>query len=263
MYEEYKKYISIAFIIGCLSLSVFFVASAFHLDTNDTTGQSVITVEGDGEYFAVPDTASFSFTVEKDAVTQKEAKNTGAEIMNKILASLKKDYGMTDKDLKTTNLAINPKYSYPTPPCYGTVCPMMYPQNNNPKIIGYTFTQSVTVKVRNIDKVGDVSSKLAELGATNVYGPDFTLANENTVKDSARADAIKNAKEKANILAKDLGVHLGKITNFSESNNGGMSPMAYGTSVSSDMVREKSVTPNVPTGENKYTSHVSITYKIR
>ena len=171
---ENKKLLSGLIIVAGVCLSIFFLANAYGSLRGDAKDKPVatISVSGDGEYFAVPDTAMFTFTVQKDGATQKIAKDTGSEIMNKILDALKKDYKMTDKELKNIDLSINPKYEY-GPVCYGGYCPQ-----TNPKITGYTFTNTVTVKISDLDKAGEISSKLAELGATNVSGPNFSLKNE-------------------------------------------------------------------------------------
>lgn len=256
---ENKKITQALVVIAVLSVAVFFLASAKNAMRGNYEGKvpATITVTGEGEFFAVPDTATFSFSVEKDGITQKDAKDAGAAIINTIIESLKKDYNMADKDLKTTNLSVNPKYEYDQP-CYGYNCPA-----RNPKVIGYTFSQSVTVKINNLDTAGEVAGKLAEWGATNVYGPEFTLADEDEANAKARQDAIVDAKVKAMKLSKQLGVRLGDIQSFSESNGGGMYPLAYGSMAKVEMAMDASVTPELPAGENKYVSNVTITYEIR
>lgn len=255
---ENKKLLSTLVLIAAACLSIFFLTKSYEAINGSKTDQpqATITVSGDGEYFAIPDTAAFTFSVEKDGATQKIAQDAGTEIMNKILDTLKKDYKMTDKDLKTINFSVNPKYEY-GPACYGGYCPP-----SNPKINGYTFTQTVTAKVRDLDNLGEIGAKLAELGATNVSGPDFTLADEDDAKNKARTDAITKAKVKARILSNQLGVRLGKISSFSENTNGGGYPMYAGAAM--DMKASfANPAPQIPTGENKYTSNVSITYEIK
>ncbi len=256
---ENKKLAQGLVIATVVCLCLFFLAGAKKgLDTNYKNEMpATITVSGTGEFFAVPDTATFSFSVERDGKTQKEASDSGATVINTIIDALKKDYGMSDtKDLKTTNLSISPKYEYAAP-CYGYKCPV-----SNPKISGYTFSQSVTVKVKDLDNAGEITAKLAEWGASNVYGPDFTLADEDEANGKARQDAIVDAKVKAATLAKQLGVRLGDIQSFSE--NGGAYPMMYRTesTMKAGMAMD-SVAPQMPTGENKYSSNVTIVYEIR
>ncbi len=256
---ENKKISQGLVIVTIVSLCLFFLAGAKNWSNGSSKDKmpATITVSGTGEFFAVPDTATFSFSVEKEGKTQKEASDAGATVINTIIDALKKDYGMSDtKDLKTTNLSISPKYEY-SAPCYGYKCPV-----SNPKISGYTFSQSVTVKVKDLDKAGEITAKLAEWGASNVYGPDFTLADEDAANGKARQDAIVDAKVKAATLAKQLGVKLGSIQSFSE-NGGGAYPMAYRADAMMASGMEKSIAPQMPTGENKYQSNVTIVYEIR
>jgi uncharacterized protein YggE len=92
-------------------------------------------------------------------------------------------------------------------------------------------------------------------------GPNFTIDNEDGLKVEARKIAIDDAKVKAQKLASDLGVRLGKITSFSESGNN-PAPIMYGKA----MMLEAPSAPapaEIPKGENKITSDVTITYELR
>ena len=261
---ENKKLLTNLIIITSVCLSIFFLANAYGAFNRNDENKPVatITVDGTGEYFAIPDTALFTFTVEKDAITQKQAKDAGSEVMNNILAKLKKDYDMDDKYLKTINFSLNPKYEWQQQTIYCVRAPCPQPDGKN-VAVGYTFNQTVSVKIKDIDLAGEVAGKLTEWGATNVSGPEFTLANEDEARNKARTDAIGDAKSKARTLSAQLGVRLVKIQNFSENNGGGIYPMYGGATMMRDGAMEKSIIPEIPMGENKYTSNVSITYEIR
>ncbi len=259
---ENKKLLQGLITVGIVSLSLFFLAKASESARGYTReNPPTITVNGEGEYFAVPDTATFTASVEREGKTQKEAKDVGATAMNKILDAIKKEFAISDKDIKTTNLSVNPKYEYNNGGvCKAGICPPSY---SNPKIVGYIYNQTVSIKVRSSDKAGDVSSRLAELGATNIYGPQFTLDDEDMAKEQARMEAIKDAKIKARTLSMQLGVRLGKVASFSENNGGGIYP-TYGMDARTEnLSSQKSAVPELPAGENKYTSNVTITYEIR
>ena len=113
----------------------------------------------------------------------------------------------------------------------------------------------------------DAGKILAEIGnrkVTNLSGLSFTVENEDATKALARKNAIEDAQRKAEILAKDLGVSLGKISSFSESGNG-YYPMYYSKemAMSSDAGGMGGApAPELPAGENKTTSQVTITYEI-
>jgi uncharacterized protein len=217
---------------------------------------NVISVSGSGDVLAVSDIASLYVTLTKDGKTAKEAQNLLNESITKTLAYLK-DQKIDDKDIKSEYGGLNPKYSYAQPVCYTYPCP-----TKDPVIIGYTATQSITIKVREVDNANVIRTGLADLGITDISGPTFSIDNEDLFKDQARAKAIIDAKAKAEVLAKELGVRLGKVVSFSE-NNGGYYSMYEAKAMMSDSVAGAVPAPTLPKGENKITSNVSITYEIR
>lgn len=213
----------------------------------------VITVSGEGKATVAPDVARVSFSVQNTATTVAAAQEATTKQANDAIG-LVKEQGIAEKDVRTLAYNIAPQYSYPT--CaYGTPC--------NPKVTGYQVSQTVEVTVRELAKVGDLLAGLGKLEVQNVSGPAFGLDDAAAGYDAARADAIKKAKAQANALAKELGVKLGKIVNFSESSGGYPYPMSYGMGgmVTRDVKMESA--PNVPVGENTYSATVSITYEIR
>jgi hypothetical protein len=170
-----------------------------------------------------------------------------------------KGQGVVEKDIKTLSYNISPQYSYPNPCPPGAMCPAYA---GTPKITGYQVSETIQVTMRDLTKVGDMLGGLGKLSVQNVNGPAFALDDSSAGYDAARADAITKAKAQADLLAKELGVHLGKIVNFSESSGGYAYPMAaYG--LGGGIAESKAVAPNVPVGENTYNASVSITYEIR
>ena len=218
---------------------------------------NVISVSGEGEVLAVSDIASLSINLNKEGKTAKEAQELLNESITKTLNYLK-DQKIEDKDIKSEYGGLSPKYSYEQPACYTYPCP-----SRDPKIIGYTAMQSITVKVRDVDSASEVRTGLATIGVTDISGPTFSIDDEDLFKDEARSLAIEDAKEKAKVLAEELGVKLGKVVSFSE-NSGAQYPMMYSAKA---MMGEQSLqdgrAPTLPKGENKITSNVSITYEIR
>jgi hypothetical protein len=219
---------------------------------------NVVTVEGDGEVFAIPDTAEFTFSVVTSKKTVSEAQSEAAQKSNAIIEYLKKQ-GIDEKDIRTVNYSANPKYEWQTD---GTS--VYYPQPGKQVLTGYEINQTVTVKVRDTNKAGDVLSGVGGLGATNLSGISFTIDDDSALKREARQKAIADAKDKADALVADLDVHLVRIVSFYEQ-NGPIPYYGYGMGGDSMVAKEMSAqaVPVIPTGENKITSHVSITYEIR
>jgi uncharacterized protein YggE len=225
------------------------------------TGETVINVRGTGEVFAKPDIGSFSFSVLAEGKDANEAQTKSAEATNAILAFLKES-GVAEKDIKTDYYNLNPKYDFNQAPCpmYASYCP-----ESTPKLIGYDVSQTVTVKVRDLTKSGDLISGVGGKGATNMSNLQFTIDDETALMTEARALAIADAKKQAEQLAKDLGVEIVRMTGFYEETNGGYPmPMYDSYAKGGDMMEQAvSVAPSVPTGENTIMSVVNISYEIK
>ena len=247
-------------------LSLFFVLKVLTEWKNyraSTMPMNSITVNGHGEILAVPDTASISFSVESSKSTQQASSNDINAKMAKILEFLKSS-GIEEKDIKTQNYSSNPKYSASMP------CPVYYPADGastgfyppclptESKIIGYTVSQNVTVKVRKVDDASKIIDGINKIGVMNMSGPNLAIDDEEVLKAQARKKAIEDAKTKAKALSQDLGVKLVRISSFYENSyNPYYEKAMYGDSMGS------SVPSQIPKGEQTITADVSITYEIR
>ncbi len=218
---------------------------------------STISVSGTGEVMAVSDIATLSFNISKEGTNSKEAQSALNTQLTKVLDYLKTTK-IEDKDIKSEYGGLNPKYgSREVINCFAYPCPQ--PEQ---KIVGYTATQSVTIKVRDVDTANDIRTGLANAGITDISGPTFSIDDEDVYTEQARNKAIDDARAKAKVLAKQLGVDLGKVVSFGE--NGGGYPMMYAKSeMMMDSVGASAPAPTLPKGENKITSNVTITYEIR
>jgi uncharacterized protein YggE len=224
----------------------------------NTPPMNVITVNGMGEVFAVPDVASFSFGVEERAATVAAAQEVVTNRVNQALEILK-NAGIEDRDIKTTGYQINPHYEYTQAPCTQFSCPP-----SNQKLAGYNVSQNIQVKVRETAKAGEILGALGTVRVTNVSGISFTIDDPDALEAEARALAIKNAMKKAEMLVDDLDVRLGKVVSFYE-DQGYPQPYYNRMEVSfdakgGDMAQSS---PSLPTGENTIRSNVSVTYEIR
>ncbi len=263
---EHRKYYGKAVLTVAVLLSLFLLAKTINEFKasgsigKDYAPQNTITVSGTGEVFAVPDIAEITFDVTEEAKTVPDAQKKVTEKMNTIIASLKKA-GIAEKDIKTVGYNIYPKYEYQTAikqVCVDGYCP---PQGKQ-VLLGYEVRHSIDLKVRKTDEAGALLSSLGTLGVTNLSGINFTIDNQDKVNDDARSKAIVDAKAKADTLAKQLDVRLVRIVNFSESGN---YPVYYAKTMVADGRggAEAAPTPDIPAGENKVTSNVTITYEIR
>lgn len=213
------------------------------------TNPPVISVSAEGKIATPPDIASMSFGVTSGRQgTAKGATDTIQRNMAKILAAVK-ELGIEEKDITTESFYLSPEFDYTT----GGQIPR-----------GYQASQSLRVKVRDLDKVGDVLSAAMNAGANQAGGITFSVDNPDDVKAQAREIAIEKAKAKAEVLAKNLGMSLGRMTAFSED---GMyaPPMPMMGRANYDMAEgamlQKSL--DIPSGEQEIVSNVTITYELR
>ena len=213
--------------------------------------KNTITVSDKGEVYAKPDLAITTFSVAIEKKTVAEAMKENAKKMNAVIDSVK-EQGVEDKDLKTVNFNIYPRYEW-----YDTI--QFYPQGKR-VLVGYEVQQSLEVKIRDMEKIGDIIQGATDAGANQVGDLQFTIDNQDEFKKQARGQAIEKAKNKAEELASQLGVKLVRITNFSES---GVIPYYYGLEKAVGMGGgEEAPAPEIETGENKIEITVSITYEI-
>jgi uncharacterized protein YggE len=225
-----------------------------------------ITVSGTGEVFVAPDVANFTGTISADAKTMAAAGKSATDQENKLIAKLT-EAGIAKDDIKTVSYNAYPKYenrmvSMPEISCYGGNCPTPV---TNSVITGYTVSESLSIKVRNLEKAGDIAKLLADSNLNSINGPDFAIDKPEDAQNEARGKAIDDAKAQAKILSRQLGVKLVEIIDFQASNgNGPIYPMAYAMKSSMDAAgAAPAPSPELPAGQTNIKSTVSITYRIR
>lgn len=285
--EELNNFLKIAGSAAIGVLTLFLVVKTMNeIKTYSTIGedssfsvQNVISVTGKSDMDVMPDVTTFEWSVEADGKTSEESQSKSATINNKAIAFVK-EKGIKEADIKTTGLNTYPKYETSYKGCVTPVSvkagvssmavaspTMMPPCNTESVISGYTTSQSVRVKVRDINKnqkiVGELVAGLATIGV-KVSTPSNTIDDVDAYKRVVRDEAILKARQEAEALAKSLGVKLVRITSFNENGNGGYYPYAMDSMVSARPMMEKAaVVPDLPTGTNKVTSEVTLTYQIK
>ena len=216
--------------------------------------KNIIAVSGTGEVYVKPDLALINFSVKNEAKTVSEAMKENTEKMNAVI-SFMKEQGIEDRDLKTTAFNVYPRYDY------RKNLIEIYPYPSGKRVlIGYEINQTLQVKIRDMEKIGDIVQGAADTGANQIGSLQMTVDKKEEFKKQARKQAIEKAKEKAKELASQLGVKLVRITNFSESN---IIPRYYGLEDAGIMGAGEKEVPQLETGENKIEVTVIITYRIR
>ncbi|MFA5386630.1 MAG: SIMPL domain-containing protein [Candidatus Paceibacterota bacterium] len=238
-------------IVGvCFGITVIVnVLTSSHRVGQDISKVPTITVSGTGEVYTKADMGLVVLSVVTESKTVSQAMTENASKMNNVISFVKQQ-GVEEKDLKTTNFSINPVYAY---------------NNDTGKrtLTGYQINQSLQVKVRDLSKIGTIIEGATNLGANEVGSLQFVIDDDDAVKAQAREEAIKDAKSKAEILAKQLGVKLVRVTGFNES---GIYPTQYyygAEKLSSSIGMGGGIAPDIQTGENKTSITVSVTYEIK
>lgn len=206
--------------------------------------KKTIDVSGEGKILAKPDIGLVDLTVLSEAKTVAAAQTANTDKMNKITLAMK-DLGIKGEDLQTINYNISPRYQY---------------NLGRSDIIGYEVSQTLRVKIRQLDKTGQILERAAALGANQVGALSFTFDDSEKLKDEARQKAIEEARDKARALAAGLGVRLGGIVSFIETTGGAPTPLYY----AADKVGMGGggAAPEIQTGQNEITVNVNLTYEI-
>lgn len=258
--KSVTKWASISLVVFSVFLAVKIISDFKKLPSigKEFYPQSTITVNGSGESYAIPDVATFSFTVTESSKTVEEAQNILNEKISKSLAVLK-DASIDEKDIKTTTYNVYPKYEWKQVACLVYPCPV-----GKNEMVGYEVTQNITVKVRDLKKVGDLVTEIGKNEVSNISNVEFTVDNKEKYLAEAREDAIAEAKMKAKELSKQLGVKLGRILYYNENLDNPYYGEGYG--MGGDGVMKSMIAPvkaELPQGESKITSNISITYEIK
>lgn len=269
--EEHKiklfKALTLFVMVGALSVLAFIFTQVkeYRFIGGGVAATNTISVSGDADVYASPDIANISFTVRENDKKVSDAQTKVSTKIATALAGVRK-LGVDDKDIKTENYSSYPKYEWQEGKkvvCTNTgiYCPP--PEPGRQVIVGFEVSQQVSVKVRNIDSVNSIVEALANAGVSDMQGPNFAIDKQDDLQAQARKQAIDKAQAKAEVLAHDLGVTLVRVVSFSE-NEGG--PIYYRAMMSEAKVGlggAPTPAPELPSGQTKITSNVTVTYEIR
>jgi len=172
----------------------------FVINSVNTDKSEFFSVDGTGEATGKPDTAQFTVGVTKTGANVEDTQSQTNTAANKIVDALKAQ-GIDEKDIKTTDYAVNPNVDF---------------SSGRQTTTGYTVSTSITVTVKDASKANAALDAATKNGANIVNGVTFTLNDEERLKleDQARMEAIKEAKEKASTISKQAGIKLGRVVNI-------------------------------------------------
>lgn len=197
-----------------LALAMPGVAMAHQDQTAIAATSTLLTLTVEGKSTRTPDMAVFTAGVVSEGKTASEALSASAAAMTKVIATLKKA-GIADKDIQTSQINLNPVYGQPVIGPNGQVV-------QEPRIVGYQASNTVTIRSRDIKGFGKVLDALVASGSNQINGPAFQMSDPRAAMDEARGDAMKQARARADLYAKASGLRVVRIVSISES--GGYSP---------------------------------------
>jgi len=235
--------------LALAAMAVAFVAApmALKADTGASAAPRLLTVSGEGDARAAPDQAQLSAGVVTQGKTAAEALAANSRAMSAVFAALKR-LGIPEKSIQTSNFSVEPQYT---------------PYNaSNPqpaRIVGYQVSNTVTVGVDDLDKVGPTLDALIASGANQAGGVSFSIRDAKPLLAQARQAAVKDAIERAETYAKAAGITLGAIVSIQEGGSQAPRPMMRMEA----MAAAPAPPPPIAGGEQSVSASVTISWEIR
>ena len=165
-------------------------------------------VNATGEVTRVPDIAVINAGVTTRSATAGGALRDAAARMERVRSELRQA-GVEDRDIQTSNISLSPNYVYET--------------NKSPRISGYTASNQLSVRFRDIANAGKILDALVAVGANEINGPNLTIDHPEAALDEARAKAVAVGRARADLYARAMGLRVVRIVSVSES--GGSYPV--------------------------------------
>lgn len=235
-------------LIGFLALLVLDKVHTVVQDFRPTVPQNTIAMSAEGRVTAKPDLATINVGVQTNGDTAKAAQDANNKNISKVIDSIKK-LGVTADDIQTSNLSVYPTYDY---------------ANGKNTINGYQANQTLTVKVRGVDRSTETLNKTLDAavvsGSNQIQGVSFSVDDPDSFRQAARKQAIDKAKQKAQELADQTGLKLGRIVNISESSANYPVPLPYAMDGRGGGAAAPS---NIQTGTTDITAEITVTFELK
>ena len=202
-------------------------------------------INATGEVTRVPDVAVINAGVVSRSPTASAALQETAGRVTRVIAALKRA-GVEDRDIQTSNVSLNPEYRYP--------------ENQAPQLVGYTGSNSVTIRFRDIRNSGKILDALVAQGANQINGPSLMVDKPEAALDEARAKAIAVGRARADLYARSMGLRVVRIVSVNES--GGSYPVPPPMPMYARAEMGQADTKIVP-GEQKLQVNLAMTFELQ
>jgi uncharacterized protein len=203
-------------------------------------------ISATGEVTRVPDIAIISAGVVSRSTTATGALQDSADRMQRVLTALKRA-GVEDRDIQTSSVNLNAEYRYP--------------ENQPPQLTGYTATNSVTIRFRDIRNSGKILDALVSQGANQINGPNLTIDKPEGALDEARAKAVAIGRARAELYARALGMRVVRVVSVNESGGYAVPPPAPPPMVM--QAAESRAFTRIEPGEQKLQVNLAMTFELQ
>jgi len=200
-------------------------------------------INATGEVTRVPDIAVITAGVVTRSPSATGALQDAAGKMQKVLAALK-HAGVEDRDIQTSNVSLNPEYRYP--------------ENQSPQLVGYTASNQLTIRFRDIRNSGKILDVLVSEGANQINGPNLTIDKPEAALEEARANAVQIGRARAELYARSLGLRVVRIVSVSESGGYAAPPPPMPM-----MARAQAANTSIEPGEEKLQVSLAMTFELQ
>ncbi|MEL6946791.1 MAG: SIMPL domain-containing protein, partial [Pseudomonadota bacterium] len=208
-------------------------------------------ISATGNAKVAPDMATLTLSVVREAETAREALDANTTAMAAVLNAFR-DEGIEERDLQTSGFNIQPRYFYPKRSSDG--------QQAAPRIVAYSVTNGLTVRVRDLAKVGAILDRSVTLGVNSSGSIAFGSSDPSPFIQEARKKAMQQAILKAKTLTSEAGVKLGRILSIREPNP--RRRRAVGIARMASSRAESSAVP-IAAGENSYSVTVTVRWELQ
>jgi uncharacterized protein YggE len=203
---------------------------------------NTVTATGSGTAPGNPDEADMSFGVTRHAADSKTALANASTVAQSITSALAKG-GVDKKDIQTQNVSVNPQF---------------VDQNGKQVVNGFDASIAVSVKVRDLSKLGELITAANAAGADNINGPTFTLSDPAPTRAQAITLAVADARKTAQAMAKAAGKSVGGVLSIS-TNDVASQPVPLFSTASAGAAKSVPIEP----GQLDVTANVTVVFELK
>ncbi len=217
---------------------------------NGIQPETTILIEGEAQVTAAPDIAYITAGVIEERPTAREAMAAQATAMRGVFEALRRSR-IAERDIQTSGLDLSPRYTSVEVEKDGR-------RHHEMRLTGYAASNQLTVRVRDLDRLGAILDSMVAAGGNTLSGVNFAIEDDALLQDAARRAALAEAIRRAGLYAEVGGYRVARIVSITESSAVVPVPMAR---MRMAMDSEMATTP-VAGGELTIRARVSVQFEL-